>query len=399
MDSFYVANSCRIIAIHYVQKKKGVFMTNQQRRENRFQRRKLQRINKDLILSEYGNFDKVFSWEHLRECSRKCMLGVGWKHSTQMHKLNELTNMTTLYKQLHDGTYKSKGFYEFDIFERGKERHIQSVHITERIVQKCLSDYCLVPILSRKFIYDNGACIKNKGIDFAVNRLINHLHVFYRKYKTDGYILQFDFSKYFENINHKKLKEMIAKEIPDRHIVLLTNMFIDNFNGERGLGLGSQVSQICALFYPNEIDHAIKEKMGVKYYGRYMDDAYLISESKEKLIDCLNQILRLCDKLEIKINKSKTVINKLSRPFTFLKKKFILTESGKVVVNVSKSGTKAMRRKLNFFKKQVEAGKLSIADVVQSYNSWDGHVRRYNTHTTRFHMRTLFYKMFKEYLN
>lgn len=373
-------------------------MTNQQRRENRFQRRKLQRRNKQLILSEYGNFDKVFTWEHLKECSRKCMLGVGWKHSTQMHKLNELTNITTLYKELHNGTYKSKGFYEFDIFERGKERHIKSVHITERIVQKCLSDYCLVPILSRKFIYDNGACIKTKGIDFAIDRLKLHLHSFYRKHKTEGYVLLFDFSKYFENINHEILKRMIRKEIPDERIVNLTNMFIDNF-GDSGLGLGSQVSQICALFYPNEIDHAVKEKMEIKYYGRYMDDAYLICESKVKLIACLTELEKLCNKLGIKLNKSKTQIVKLSRPFTFLKKKFILTETGKVVINVSKTGAKAMRRKLNFFKKQLELGKLSVEDVWQSYSSWDGHIKRYNTNMTRVRMRTLFYKMFKQYLD
>ena len=50
---------------------------------------------------------------------------------------------------------------------------------------------------------------------------------------------------------------------------------IDSF-GEVGLGLGSQVSQLLALFYLNELDHIIKEKFHIKAYIRYMDDFIII---------------------------------------------------------------------------------------------------------------------------
>lgn len=59
--------------------------------------------------------------------------------------------------------YKSGGFYEFTIMERGKLRHIKSVHISERVVQKCLCDYSLTPMLSRTFIYD----ISKKNLNFS----------------------------------------------------------------------------------------------------------------------------------------------------------------------------------------------------------------------------------------
>lgn len=35
-----------------------------------------------------------------------------------------------------DGTWKTKGFFAFDLMERGKLRHIRSVHIAERVVQR-----------------------------------------------------------------------------------------------------------------------------------------------------------------------------------------------------------------------------------------------------------------------
>lgn len=51
---------------------------------------------------------------------------------------------------------------------------------------------------------------------------------------------------------------------------------IDSFEGDRGLGLGSQISQIMELLVLNDLDHFIKEKLHIKYYIRYMDDFILI---------------------------------------------------------------------------------------------------------------------------
>lgn len=302
--------------------------------------------------------------------------------------------MTDLYLQLQDGTYRSKGFYEFDIMERGKARHIKSVHISERVVQKCLCDYSLVPMLTRRFIYDNGACTKGKGIDFAINRLRRHLHEYFRKYGNDGYVLVFDFSKYFDRINHEILKEKIANVYKDERLIKLVSMFIDNFGGGAGLGLGSQVSQISALFYPNDLDHAIKEELGIKYYGRYMDDGYLISNDKEHLKRCLARIKEICEQNGIVLNTKKTQIIKLSRYFTFLKKRVKLTESGKVVMKISKKNIVSMRRKLHHFKPLVDRGEFKAEDVRTSFVSWIGHACHYNAWKTIQRMTSLFNELF-----
>lgn len=118
---------------------------------------------KAAALREYGDFETVFSFERLYESYRASVRGVGWKASTQRYKAASLANVTKTHEELIAGRYRSKGFYEFDIVERGKPRHIRSVHISERVVQRCLCDYCLVPMLSRSFIYDNGASLRGKG--------------------------------------------------------------------------------------------------------------------------------------------------------------------------------------------------------------------------------------------
>ena len=204
----------------------------------------------------------------------------------------------------------------------------------ERVVQRCLCDYCLVPLMSRSFIYDNAASQKGKGITFSLQRMKTHLRRFYNQYGNDGYILQYDFSKYFDSLPHSKIYEVIDKYVKDERLNSLTKYFVDVF-GEKGLGLGSQVSQILSLACANDIDHKMKEVMRAKYYGRYMDDGYIISHDKEYLHRCLEELKSMCEKSGIQLNLRKTQIKKLSKGFVFLKVKFFLLYSGKIVSKIA----------------------------------------------------------------
>ena len=95
-------------------------MNSAERREARYQRRKAARMEKKAAaLREYGDFETVFSFERLYESYRASVRGVGWKASTQRYKAASLANVTKTHEELIAGRYRSKGFYEFDIVERG----------------------------------------------------------------------------------------------------------------------------------------------------------------------------------------------------------------------------------------------------------------------------------------
>lgn len=369
-------------------------MNSKERHEARYQRRKHQREQKKIDnQKQFGDFDKVFTFDNLYTSAHKCYLGVGWKASTQRYKANVFTNINDTLNLLKQGKYKSKGFNEFDIFERGKPRHIKSVHISERVVQRCLCDYALVPTFSRSFIYDNAACMKHKGIDFAANRFACHLQRFYRKHGLNGYVLVFDFSKYFDSIPHEPLKRIVDNYFADKRIANLVKQFIDDL-GDIGIGLGSQISQICALMYPNMLDHYIKEVLHIKGYGRYMDDGYLIHQDKHYLQKCLVELRRICGELGIKLNPKKTQIVKLSRGINFLKRRFILTNTGKVIRKPNRKGITKMRHKLKTFKRWQTEGKITIADIKTSYVSWKGHLKHCNAWHTLINTDVLFNKLF-----
>lgn len=345
-------------------------MTSLERKEARYWRRRSAReMKKKRDYGRCDDFEKVFSYKNLYTAYRKCRSGVMWKGSVQRYVTTAPLRVYETRQQLLSGKYRSAGFQEFDIMERGKPRHIRAVNIGERVVQRCLCDNCLVPLLSRSFIYDNGASLRNKGYHFAARRLKTHLQKYYRQYGTDGYILLFDFSKYFDNISHEQIRQILRKAVTDPRILALTNHFIDMF-GEVGVGLGSQVSQIFALAAGNGLDHFVKEKLGIRYYGRYMDDGYLLHRDKGYLQKCLLEIREFCRLVGIKLNERKTMIVKVSHGFVWLKGRYYLLDSGKVIRKLPKGATGKQRKKLRKLISMGYLGILTPMDIWQSYQSW-----------------------------
>lgn len=369
-------------------------MTSEERKEARFQRRKAARAEKKAACcGQSDNFDWVFSYEHLYHSYKMCRRNVGWKASVQKYITNAPINVYQTWQRLQAGKYRTSGFFEFDLMERGKKRHIRSVTIGERIVQRCLCDYALVPVLGRTYIYDNGASMANKGYSFAVDRLCQHLRQHYRKHGTEGYVLLFDFSKFFDRVSHRVVKAVLHKEFSDERIIKLTEHFIDAF-GDVGLGLGSQISQVLALASANRLDHYIQEQCRIVSYGRYMDDGYLIHPSKEYLQKCLEGIRRICEELEITLNEKKTQIVKLSRGFTFLKVRFFLLPGGRIVRKIYHCSVTRMRRKLKSYQRFVAAGKMTMDDVYQSWQSWKAYASNFNAWHTIQSMAALYNKLF-----
>ena len=349
------------------------------RHEERYQRRKLRREQKRSIkIGQFDNFNLVTNADNLCNAFRRSKRGVSWKESVQRYEANLLPNVLETKRKLLSGEDVRRGFVEFNINERGKLRHIKSVHISERVVQKCLCEEVLSPILERPLIYDNGASIRGKGTQFATSRLIAHLRRFYRTNgnSNNGYALIIDFRKYFDSIDHRILSKQLGRQIKDVHIRNLLWSFIQAFGPEKSLGLGSEISQICAVFFPNSLDHFIKEKLHIKYYGRYMDDLYLIHSDKEFLWYCLYEIKRICAELGIIVNNKKTRIVRLTQGVNFLKGRYILKETGKIVRLPNRDSTARMSRKLKKYKRLYECGQMKSSDIRTSYQSWKGCYRK-----------------------
>ena len=76
-------------------------------------------------------------------------------------------------------------------------------------------------------------------------------------------------------------------------------------------------SQILAIFYLNDLDHYIKEKLKISKYVRYQDDFLLFHESKKYLKECLEKIKIFFKNEKLELNP-KTRLYNSNNNFIFL---------------------------------------------------------------------------------
>ena len=370
------------------------FMNSIERHQKRYERRKLKRDTAKAKRNEHHTFLKVSSFGALRRSYYKAKKSVGWKASVQRYGINVLFNSYIYSNRIRNGENISRGFIEFDINERGKKRHIQSVHISERVVQKSLCDYGIVPVIEKSLIHDNGASQRGKGTHFASVGLIKDLREYYRKHGNKGYILLGDCSNFFGSLNHNVIEKNLNLFLTDKKLIDFTMGFINAF--DNGLGLGSQVNQICAVSYQNRIDHYIKETLKCKWYGRYMDDWYILCDSKAKLKEMFSEISLLYENLGIHLNKQKTYIAKISRKFQWLQDKYLVTEKGKVIRKANRKNTTRNRRKLKKLARLLDCGKIPYSSVRDFYASYRGYMKYKNGYTTKKNMDKLYNQLIIE---
>jgi hypothetical protein len=287
----------------------------------------------------------------------------------------------------------TKGFVEFDLCERGKLRHISSVHIAERVPQKSVCDYGIVPIMEKSMLYENCASQHGKGTEMSLQLLAKQLRRHYRKmgFTNAGLIVLVDCRDYFGSLRHGEIELNMHRMITDEELVEQAMMFIRQF--KHGLGLGSQVCQINAVAFPNRIDHYIKTVLGYDM-GRYMDDLYVIVPTKEEANYVLEIINKKYTEIGLTLNTRKTQIVKLSHGFTWLKKKFYLADSGKVIIKPPREKITRDRRKLKKLAAMFNKGEIKFTDVLGFMSNFHGYMDKLNAHRTVMNMDKLFNELF-----
>ena len=214
------------------------------------------------------------------------------------------------------------------------------------------------------------------------------------RHYSDGWVLKCDISKYFYSIQHEPLKQMTRKYIKDPDILWLVDLIVDSTENP-GIPIGNQTSQWFAVMYLSGMDHFIKEKLGIRYYGRYMDDFYLIHEDKAYLQYCRGEIEQYVARLGLRMNK-KTNIFPLRNGIDFLGFRTYLTESGKIIRKVRRSSKCNAQRKLKKQRGLLDREKISLSDIEQSYGSWRSHAVKGNCYHLIQKTDSLFQNLFKE---
>lgn len=339
-------------------------------------------------------YEKIYNFVSLYKAYKKARWGKRWKEAAIKFETNLMEALLLLSEQLKNKTYRLSEYNVFKVYEP-KERIVMSNSYKDKVVQHSICDNVLEPILTKSFIYDNYASQVGKGTDLGLNRLKEFMRKYYSINKSaDGWVLKCDISKYFYNIDRNILKKLLRKHISCQDTLWLLDMIIDSTEGV-GIPIGNQSSQLFALLYLNRLDHYIKEKLQIKFYGRYMDDFYLIHKDKNYLKYCLQKIKEKVEELGLTLN-SKTSISPLKNGIDFLGFHTYLTESGKVIRKLRRSSKTNMRRRLKKYKSLNTQGRLPMKRIECSYNSWKGHAKRGNCYHLIQKMDSLYNSLFKK---
>ena len=189
--------------------------------------------------------------------------------ATAHYEVHLLENIVNLIYILKTKIYRPGLFRVFYVFEP-KKRLVQAPAFVDKVVQHAIVDNLLYERITRSFILDNYASQKGKGLHFGLDRLRGFFIDYWRKYHTtEGWVLKCDVRHFFASIDHDRLKAKLQKLGLEPIVYDLLCVYIDCSDG---LPLGYQTSQLFALLFLDEFDHFVKEKLRIRYYGRYMDD-------------------------------------------------------------------------------------------------------------------------------
>lgn len=125
-----------------------------------------------------------------------------------------------------------------------------------------------------------------------------------------------------------------------------------------------------------------------------MDDGYLFAKTREEAEELLDKIIEFCRQRGLIINRRKTKIIKLTQGFKFLKVRYRLLSTGKIIKKLTRKNLTKTRRKLKKLAKFYYAGKMALEDIKNAYGSWQGYALRRGSKLSYRNMNKLFEDLF-----
>jgi RNA-directed DNA polymerase len=262
------------------------------------------------LVKRYNNlWDKVISDENLELAYQRAKKGKSQYNAVARFDENKEKNLQNIKELLITHKFNTAKYLQKTIYEP-KERIIYVLPFyPDRIVQHALMNV-LIPILTKMFIKNTFACIKDRGLHKG--SILTSQYV--KKYK---YCLKCDIRKFYPSINHDILYKMLERKFKDKDVLWLLHNIIYSFEGETNVPIGNLTSQWFGNLYMNELDKYVLEKLKVSAYLRYCDDFCLFSNDKAEL----NRAKDLIEKYltdELKLVMSKCDLFQTSRGVDFL---------------------------------------------------------------------------------
>ena len=124
------------------------------------------------------------------------------------------------------------------------------------------------------------------------------------------------------------------------------------------------------------------ETRGYRYYGRYMDDFYVIARSKKELQELLKDVRKWMDGIGLELNQ-KTGIYPLRNGIDFLGFHSYLTEQGACVQKLRRENIDRIRARINRWREDYPAGRITKEKIIDKFRGWDAFAAYGDTYALR----------------
>ena len=343
--------------------------------------------------------EEKLEFEELYEAYILCLKNKKRKMGTyNFVNMNLCKNLYEILEELNNREYKPKPSNCYVITDPAL-REIYAAQFKDRVVQhfylKEIED-----ILESKFVEGCSSCRKGKGTDFALKLLKKYLVETSNNGKKECYFLKIDLSGYFMSIDRKqisnKFKELIMQEYEGKHkelLAYLTPIIFENNpslnckykcnekirkmvperrkmnpHSEYGMAIGNLTAQAASNLNLNDFDNFIVKELKLEQYVRYVDDAIIICENKEKLKNTIPKIKKKLKETHQILNEKKTKIDTAYYGVKFL---------GKISYPYGyQKSSKDVNIRLNYKAKNIKFN--SKENLLAKVNSQIGTLKNYN---------------------
>lgn len=340
------------------------------------------------------------------------VIRVNTKNRGKLHKFELFysSNIISILEALRKKSYKHSKYNVFLVHEP-KYRIIMSEIMSDKVVNHLISKYVLAPGIYPHLIPQNVATREGKGTKEGIRYLkmyINKLKLNYDKV----YVLKCDIKKYFYSIDHELILDKCKRFIDDPDIYMLVENIIKSTDEAyvneaidkvvkkeiervsklnildkdlkieelkriprypvgKGLPIGNMTSQLLAVYFLNDLDHYIKERLHCKYYIRYMDDFVIFDHDKERLKVLRKEIEEKLKEFKLELNK-KTNIYDLNHGFGFLGYYYFL-KGKRLIIKINPQTKRRIKKKMRKLKK------INASNYEQVKASYMGYLKQAHT--------------------
>lgn len=267
---------------------------------------------------------------------------------------NEFENLVDLRDSLLDKTYRpSRGTAH--IIHNPVIREIFAASFRDRVVHHWMYDITY-DWWDRHFIENSFSCREGKGTLAGIQTLLKQMQSCSDNYKHRVWVVKLDIQGYFMSLPRDKLYERAiwglgrqfkgnyGKKYELMKFLWAQTIFDDPCRGVKrkgwpeawaplpdskslfkqppgiGIVIGNLTSQLLSNIYLDQLDRYVVYELGWEYYGRYVDDFYILAREEDmpRLLGNVCDIERFLMRLGLKLHPHKKYIQPVENGVPFL---------------------------------------------------------------------------------